>query len=350
MGRLLDLPLELLELIVGHLHDDKASLGAFSLVSRALLRPSQAQLFKQINVRRIPAHGDGSSRNTEDMRKWTSLDPGDAQVLSYTRTLSLSSGQPLVYPQHLDDILGHLIAFKKVRNLTISLFATHYVRNPLVSPARYFAHFQPTLRSIYLTTCLTNPWDLITFIAFFPLLEDLTIQILDAYDLPALPESEPEGPEPAALSQFRGSLRLFQFRQTNAFVLELLKHRLQYRALSFSDVTIWTGIQELIVACAPTLQVLRFFNLGSECPFLPPTTKASVDRGCLVFWDFSGAESTLVSFAEPRPVHGAEGDQAVSDKSRNFVTDGTASRSLIVDIFTPPSMRHPHPQRQSFRQ
>ena len=271
MGRLLDLPLELLELIAGHLHNDKAALKAFSLVSRALLPPSQAQLFKRIDIRHAQIHHDGSPGNTEEMQKPASSGSGGVQVLSYTRSLSLLMGQPLVYPQHLDDIFDYLIAFKKVRELRVSLFATHYVRHPLTSPARYFAHFQPTLRSLSLQTWLKNPWDLITFITFFPLLEHLAIGNLNPFEHPpTLPESEPERPEPAALSPFRGSLRLFQFRQPNGFILELLKYQVQYHTLSFCDVTAWEGIRDLIVACAPTLRVLDFVNISRECPFLSP--------------------------------------------------------------------------------
>ena len=345
MGRLLDLPLELHELIVGHLHDDKASLGALSLVSRALLLPSQAQLFKQINIRRIPTDGDGSFRNTEEVRKWASLDPGDTQVLSYTRTLSLSMGQPLVRPQHLDDIFDHLVAFTKIRELKISLFATHFVRHPIMSPTHYFAHFQPTLRSLRVGTWLKNPWDLITFIALFPLLEDLTIEMLNHFDIPTLPKSKPAGHEPTALSPFRGSLRFYQFRQTNDFVLELLKYQVQYHALSFRYVVTWTGIRELIVACAPTLRVLDFFNL-CESPFLPPPKPKRQYIVDVSYWNSRWAETTLVSFAEPRPVHRIKGDQPVSNKHWNLVRDGTSSRSLIDDIFTSLSKGNPHPQRQ----
>lgn len=196
------------------------------------------------------------------MQKRILLDRGGAQLLSYTRILSLSLGDPFVCLQRLENIFDHLIAFKNVRQLEILLFATHYVRDPLISPARHFGHFQPTLRCLHLRTWLLNPRDLIAFLAFFPLLDDATIEAMDPYTLHTLPENEPKGLEPAALSPFRGSLKLCQFCQENAFVLELAKSWVQYHTLSFHNVTVWTGIQELIVACAPTLRVLRFF---SEC-------------------------------------------------------------------------------------
>ena len=91
------------------------------------------------------------SETLEEMRKRISLGPDGAQVPSYTRTLSLSPGgpyvHPLVYPQQLDSIFDHFIAFKNIRRLRASLFATHYVRHPLTPRARYFAHLQLTLHS-----------------------------------------------------------------------------------------------------------------------------------------------------------------------------------------------------------
>ena len=269
MGQLLGLPPELLWLIAEHLYHDKAALRAFSLVSRALLQPSQSQLFKYISIRLRQIESDGSLRKAGGVRERISLDSGATQVLSYTRTLSLSTLEHFALPQQLDDIFDYLIAFKNIKKLRIPLFATHYVRHPLTPLAHYFGHFQPTLRSLHLETWLTNPWDLITFIASFPLLEDVTIQPIDSYNLPTLQENKPEGFKPAALLPFRGSLRLDRFYQENTFILELVKSRVRYHTFSFRNVTVWTGVQELIVACAPTLRVLDFFSL--TCEYHPPT-------------------------------------------------------------------------------
>ena len=280
MGHLLDLPPELLGFIVGHLHDDKAALRSFSLVSRASLQPSQAQLFKDIKMQFGRIHRYATLGKAGETPTRIPLDYVGTQVLSYTRTLSLYTIYcPLVLPQHLDDILDRLIAFKNVRQLEAFLFATHYVRHPLASHAHYFGTFQPTLRSLNLKTCLTNPWDLITFIAFFPLLEDITIQVNNPYSPSEFPENKREGFEPAALS-FRGSLRLCEFCQANTFVLELVKSRVQYHTLSFRNVTAWMGIRELIAACAPTLRVLDFFAFS--CGFLSLlSSHSAVYCGCL---------------------------------------------------------------------
>lgn len=90
MGHLLGLPSELLGLITEYLHDDKATLRSLSRVSYALLRPSQAQLFKRVNVWDIHIDDVGSLSDVEEMQKRILLDRGGAQLLSYTRILSLS--------------------------------------------------------------------------------------------------------------------------------------------------------------------------------------------------------------------------------------------------------------------
>ena len=259
MGHLPDLPPELISLITEHLHNDKVALEALSLVCYALLQPCQALIFKRIKLWQAYIYGEGCLTNVAGMVRRILLDQGGAQLLSYTRTLSLSWGQRLVSPYELDDFYDYLLAFKNVRRLKIPLFATHYVRNPLTSPSCYFAHFQPTLRVLHLKTISSNPWDLVTFIAFFPLLEDVTVEMINvSHPYYVLPESEPKGVEPTSPSSFRGTLRLHQFRQAKGFVQELIKYRVQYHTLSFRNVTSRTRIQELIVACAPTLQVLDF--------------------------------------------------------------------------------------------
>ena len=44
-------------------------------------------------------------------------------------------------------------------------------------------------------------WDLVTLVA--PVLEEATTEVLDTHDLSTLHETEPEGLEPAALTQLR---------------------------------------------------------------------------------------------------------------------------------------------------
>jgi hypothetical protein len=340
MGYLLDLPPELLELIVEHLHNNGPALSALSLVSRALRPLSQAQSFKSVDVWSVQYHDGESIGNIEEIRRWISLGPGGAQVLSYTQTLSLDVNvePPSVYPQELDSIFDYLVAFKNVRELKIPSFASYFVRHPLSSPTHYFAHFRPTLRFLELETRLENPWDLMTFIAFFTLLEGVAIKMLDTRELDTVAESEPEGFEPAALPPFQGILQLVGFSRANTFASELVKARVQYHTLSFYDVTVWTGIQELIVACAPTLRVLCFRN--EFCERLPLPIKAGVDRERLIIWDPSRAQHAMASFAEPRRVYRVNGNRPILHQPWKLVAYGAAPRSFIIGIFPGPSKDH----------
>jgi len=287
MGILSDLPPELIALIVDNLHDDRAALRACALVSRVFLPLSQAHLFECVQLwgRWICDDGipESDANLAERDRLWffwilCSMDepaargnidtirrfilPGPHDVLSYTQSLSIFI-RPLVQPQHLETIYDYLMAFKNVKELQISLFAPHFTREDLTLPSRYFSHFQPTLRCLHLKTLLENPKDLVKFIAFFPLLEEVSIETI-FFRLPSLPDGESDWFDPDLLSPFRGSLKLSQFRHENAFATELAKVRVQYHTLSLCDVTVWTGIRELIIACAPTLRALDILRETCE--------------------------------------------------------------------------------------
>jgi hypothetical protein len=258
MGALLDLPPELITLVIDNLHGDGAALRACALVSRVFLPQSQAHLFEHIMLggRRIfPGSTWIALKNVEATRKYIPSDPDGP--LSYTRNLSIFLGV-LTRPQDLEGIYDHLLAFKNVRELQARLFATNYVRGGLALFSRYFSHFQSTLRCLHLETPLKNPKDLITFIASFPLLEDVSIEALrDSPILPPLLDNESKGFDPDLLSPLKGSLRLYRLRRSDDFATELARVRVQYHALSICDVTAWTGVRELIIACAPTLRTLN---------------------------------------------------------------------------------------------
>jgi hypothetical protein len=108
-------------------------------------------------------------------------------------------GRPSIYLQQLGRVFDYLIALKNVRELGPYLFATQYVRDSFASAARYFVL---TSKRRYVPST-KNPWDLITFIAFFPPLEGVTTDTSGARTLPILPESELRefGPDSLATSR-----------------------------------------------------------------------------------------------------------------------------------------------------
>lgn len=262
MGALSDLPAELISHIVDYLHDDGKALKASALVSRIFVARSQVHLFERVALW-IPDHGSGANAggNTYVLQTYISSDPDG--LLSHTRSLLLGY---LTLPQHLEEIYDHWMAFKNVEELQARLFTTHFVQDPMLL-SRYFSHFRSTLRYLRLETWLENPKDLIAFVAFFPFLEEVSIETL-SHDPPSLPDSKSEGLDPGLLSPLRGSLVLRKFQHENDFLVELAKVRVRYHTLSIWNGTVWTGLQELIIACGPTLRVLNLTCEACESFFL----------------------------------------------------------------------------------
>jgi hypothetical protein len=266
MGTLSSLPAELLLLIIDHLHDDWQALRACALVSRAFVVRSQEHLFERIRLgdwQDVMIYADEAGETSvrgdfNDMERYISPDPDG--VLSYTRSLSIYTGD-LTEPSDLDKIYDHWAAFKNIRELQAHFYATRFLQEDSPTVSRYFSHFRLTLRCLTLGTILKNPEDLITFIAFFPLLEEVSIECLTVFfSVNSLPDCDSKEFNPDILPPFKGSLRLHQFRGDDDFLTGLAKVRLQYHTLSISDATtwsVWTAFQEVITVCAPTLRVLN---------------------------------------------------------------------------------------------
>jgi len=273
MGALSDLPAELISSIVDYLYDDRDALGACALVSRGFVARSQAHLFEHLGLRKGRCAFDyerNSQGDIDAMRRYISSDPDGP--LSYTRNLSIFPGS-LTQPQDLEEIYDHWTTFKNVRELQVHLFAAHFVQGPLFL-SRYLSHFQPTLRRLHLQTSLENPKDLITFITFFPLLEDVSIETL-SLDLPSFPDNRSEGFRPELFPPLGGSLLLRGSRDENNFLMELAKVRIRYHTLSICEPMVWMGLQELVIACAPTLRVLKITR--EICEFFPLRFRAPLD-------------------------------------------------------------------------
>ena len=87
-------------------------------------------------------------------------------------------------------------------------------------------------------------------------------------DLPPLPNSELEGSISGLLLPLKGSLRLHEFRYGNDFVTELARVCVPIPHIIDLHATVWTGVQKLIIACAPTPRVLNIMRQTCEL-FLP---------------------------------------------------------------------------------
>jgi len=249
------LPPELIALIVDHLHGDTAALKACSLVSHTFLPLAQAHIFENIELR------FRSKGNIQSMRAIFPPDP--CGVLSHVRKLSISYSSLSITPLILDKILDHFLAFRKIREFQADLDTFHFADRNRASTSRYFSHFQFTLRSLDLMTIDGDPKDVITFITFFPLLEELSLTFYKA--LPGVTQDLRVGVlDPNLLIPLRGTLRIRATPPDGRFITELAKVRVLYHTLEFGGSALLPGtrVSELIVACAPTLRIIQ---ISHEC-------------------------------------------------------------------------------------
>lgn len=164
-------------------------------------------------------------------------------------------------PSILDKILDHFMAFRNVRELKIRMDTFHFIDRDLRSTSRYFSHFQPTLRSLDLTTFDRNPKDVIIFITFFPFLEELSL-LFYGTGPSAARERQVKVFDPNLLTPLRGTLRIRATPLNGGFLAELTKVQVLYHTLELGGEFLLpgAGISELIAACAPTLRTLSFFH------------------------------------------------------------------------------------------
>ena len=122
---------------------------------------------------------------------------------------------------------------------------------------RYFGHFSPTVRSLFLESPRGSRREIIFFIGLFQHLQDLTLFNTRAF---GLWESEPTG-DPSLTPTFapplRGRLVIFRFKR-----VDLLKDMIhffggiRFRNMEFLDV----GESRLLLgACAGTLETVRLY-------------------------------------------------------------------------------------------
>ena len=293
------LPPELIASIVDHLHGDAVTLKACTLVSHTFLPIAQAHIFESIELR-LPFN-----ENTKPMRR--ALIP----ALSHTRKLSISHSNTLIMPSTLDKIFDHFKAFRNVRQLVIQLDTFDFVDCNLRSTSRYFSQFQPTLRSLDLTTSARNPKDVIAFITFFPSLEELSLLF---YNTRANLNPRVKALDPNLLTPLRGTLRLHATPLDYRFITELTKVRVLYHTLELGGNALspGMGISELVVACAPTLRILKFlhycWSLSSPVTIHELNRKPIVvDRADLDSWMTFAACTQLTEIRLPVLVDQDEG-------------------------------------------
>jgi len=243
----MSLPPELIDHIVNLLRDNRGSLAAVSLVSKAWTSWSQAHLFETLHLRLY------------NVQRWLKDIPPDANgPASHTRTLTLEDcpHQPWINPQYLDSRISSssFASFRDVRSLSLVHWNATIFNG--ASPEPSFGRFGNSLRSLSLQFCMLDPATLFDFFSLLPNVQDLEIthlypRSLTLGTIPDVPEITPS---------FRGTLSLANLDSGHLILKALAALPLHFTTISIK-VCIFhepDAYQMLLTSCRETLVTLRF--------------------------------------------------------------------------------------------
>ena len=222
----MQLPQELVEDIVDRLSGDRPMLETCSLVATTWLPRSRHHLF------------NGVSLNSKTVKKWCSaIRPGPDGPSNLIHTLSLyqAPGHRWLGTGSLDVISNHFSSFRRVEDLSITwLDLGDFEPGSLT---RHFVHFGSSLRSLRLSYLCADFSALITFLQFFPNLQNILIHTPDLRD---------DGP-PLRISRmdppFHGFLNLLSFDSASSpFLSHLAGLDLRFSSISAYDCNFSTGL------------------------------------------------------------------------------------------------------------
>ena len=193
----INLPQDIVDIIVADLGDDIQSLKAVSTTCRSWYLAAAPYLHNTLTI------GVHLTRvNLESLPKLHKLG-----LLTFVKKLWIRSPAADVVrisPRRLDrKILQNFSAFTNVQQLRIDWFN---LSDFFPDIGRYFGHFAPALRSISLKILSGTPQQILCFLALFPYLDDIEIE--GYLDVTLKPNPELMGPFSAP--SLRGQLKLMQ--------------------------------------------------------------------------------------------------------------------------------------------
>ena len=162
---MINLPLELVDEIIGHLtKDDKQSLRNCSLVAKSWIGPSQKRLFNRVDIDR------------SNLQSWLdTVSPANAVLLGHVRRLwcgEYPKGE--IEPVHRA-LRDYFPSFRQLSHFT--LFYAHVSLRSL--RIELFSAFQHSLSTISLMGCSITKHAFVTFINYFPNLAHLYLHRLN---------------------------------------------------------------------------------------------------------------------------------------------------------------------------
>lgn len=237
------LPQELVENIVDCLSDDRPVLETCSLVATTWLPRSRHHLFNRVSL------------NSENVKRWCSaIRPGPDGPSNLVRKLTLQQapGHRWLGTKSLDDISDHFSSFRRVEDLSITwLDLSDFEPESL---ARHFLHYGSSLRSLRLSYLCADFSALITFLQYFPNLQNILIHTPDLRD---------DGP-PLGISRtvppFHGFLNLLSFDSVSSpFLSHLAGLDLRFSSISVYDCEFSSGfpLTRLLETSSSSLRTLE---------------------------------------------------------------------------------------------
>ena len=242
------LPLEILDLIAGHLHDEPTALKACCLVSKSWVPRTRRHLFDNVEF----GSSDGST-----LESWmqTFPDPSNSPA-HYTRSFSLFHSK--VATATTSDALPWIRSFDRIVKLE-----TDDNRHASFAQLRGLS---PTLKRLNIYCSYTPTSEVLDFICSFPHLEDLSLSSVVC----STPGNADSSDAPPTLPKFNGSLLLNGSNRSITRKLLDLPGGLRFSKIVVScPVEDCDLAEELVSTCSDTLEYLYIEFYRCAFPQLP---------------------------------------------------------------------------------
>lgn len=257
-----EIPPDVVESIVNHLHGDPSALKACSLTCKLWVASSQYHLFSRIVLL------DNPQATSHNLNAWSETFPPTTGI--FVRSLKICQNpsiswtaemepQPIVSPIGFSK--GGFSSFTKLRHLELDGVTLEPFRNE--SFEKHFGHISSTLHSLTLRGPL-SPISM-CLICTFHNLDDLTIED------PGSSALEPHDPDTTNSPSFKGKLLLkgYYDRTCLLFRLHQLPGDLQFSTVIIQDAYMENGdgFGQLMSACSSSIEVLTVMNtrFGEYC-------------------------------------------------------------------------------------
>jgi len=261
--RTVNLPQDVLEIIVANVGDDIRSLKAFSTTCHSWYLAAVPRLHHTLALEE--RHLDPARWELKPLAKLHKMD-----LLPFVKKLWIraASFDPWLSPRKFDrQTLRHFSALTNVQQLRIERFD---LSKFMPGVERYFGHFAPTLRCLSLTISSGTQRQLLYFLALFQNLDDIEIEYYPITNSDATTNRDSEVAVPFSVPSLRGQLKLTHFpSETISRDMITLFGGLRFRYMDLFSVE---GSRLLMGACADTLQTVRVYPAmpNSTEPMLTP--------------------------------------------------------------------------------